>query len=259
VQYYGAQLDGLHLPFNFELMHLPWSAPVFRDSVDALEAALPPGAWPNYVLGSHDRPRLATRYGERAVRIAAMLLFTLRGTPTIYMGEEIGMQDGAVPLERMQDPQGLNISPDRSRDPCRTPLQWSSAPYAGFSTVEPWLPVANDYLSRNVKSQKSDEHSLLTLYQRLLHIRKHSPALAHGRYSPLDNAPPDCYLYLRENEQERFLIALNFGTEPRELDLNHSDAYLVISTELDRAEGQSSSPLTLRSHEGIIFKLPNGA
>lgn len=94
VQYYGAQLDGLHLPFNFELLHLPWTAQAFRASIDNLEAALPPGAWPNYVLGSHDMPRLATRFGEHAVRVAAMLLLTLRGTPTIYMGEEIGMNNG---------------------------------------------------------------------------------------------------------------------------------------------------------------------
>ncbi len=254
-QYYGAQLDGLHLPFNFELLHLPWNAKAFRVSVDNLEAALPPGAWPNYVLGSHDMPRLATRYGAQAVRVAAMLLLTLRGTPTIYMGEEIGMQNVDIPIERMQDPQGVNISPDKSRDPCRTPFQWNDAPYAGFSTKDPWLPVAVDYLENNVEIQQRDPQSLLTLYRCLLHLRQSSLALGRGRYSPVNDAPPDCFVYLREYEQERYLIALNFGAETREVGLQGASGHLVISTELDRAEGLPVSTLTLRPHEGNIVKL----
>jgi alpha-glucosidase len=255
VQYYGALLDGLHLPFNFELLHLPWQANAFRASVDRLEAALPLGAWPNYVLGSHDISRLASRYGERAVRVAAMLLLTLRGTPTIYMGEEIGMQDGVIPLEQLQDPQGLNISPDKSRDPCRTPFQWSGAPYAGFSAIDPWLPVAGNYAMCNVEIQQTKQASLLTLYRRLLHFRKSSPALTHGYYSPVNDAPPNCFVYLREYEQECYLIALNFSGEACEVGLKDARCQIALSTELDRVEGQLLSALTLRPREGIIAKL----
>jgi alpha-glucosidase len=254
-QYFGAQLDGLHLPFNFELLHLPWKADLFRASVDNLEAALPPGAWPNYVLGSHDMPRLASRYGEQAVRVAAMLLLTLRGTPTIYMGEEIGMRNGVIPHDRVQDPQGLNIGPSRSRDPFRTPFQWSEAPYAGFSTIDPWLPIADDYITCNVEILKGNQISLLSLYRRLLHFRQTSLALKCGRYAPVNDAPPDCFVYRREYEYERYLIALNFGPQPREVGLTGASGHLVLSTELDRAEGLPMSTMTLRPHEGIFVEL----
>lgn len=160
-----------------------------------------------------------------------------------------------IPLERVQDPQGLNISPDKSRDPCRTPLQWSNSPYAGFSTVEPWLPIVGDYLTRNVEIQQRDSRSLLSLYRRLLHFRQSSPALTRGRYSPVNGAPPNCFLYLREYEQERYLIALNFSAEPREIGFNGASDHVMFSTEFDRAEDQPLSALTLGPHEGIIVKL----
>jgi alpha-glucosidase len=256
VQYYGAQLDGLHLPFNFELLHLPWNADAFRASVDNLETALPAGAWPNYVLGSHDISRLATRFGEQAVRVAAMLLLTLRGTPTIYNGEEIGMKDGVIPLNRIRDPQGLNISPDRSRDPCRTPFQWSAAPYAGFSNADPWLPVTADYTERNVEAQRPDSRSVLSLYRRLLHYRKARSTLNRGTYTPVDGVPAGCFAYLREYERERCLIALNFSGGVRDLSLEGIEAggSIVISTELDRMEAVSSSQLILRPNEGVILE-----
>jgi len=254
-RYYGTSLDELHLPFNFDLLHKPWDARAVRASVDELEAALPAGAWPNYVLGSHDISRLATRYGEQAVRVAAMLLLTLRGTPTLYMGDEIGMTDGLIPPERIRDPQGLNISADRSRDPCRTPLQWSGSPYAGFATVEPWLPVAEDFQARNIEIQRGDEQSVLSLYRRLLRLRRASPALTRGRYSPVNDEPPNCFLFLREDEQERYLVALNFGGESCEAKLHDAVGQIVLSTELDRTEGPPVSAFTLRPHEGIVMKL----
>jgi alpha-glucosidase len=155
----------------------------------------------------------------------------------------------------MQDPQGLNINPDKSRDPCRTPFQWSDAPYAGFSTVEPWLPVAGNYRKRNIESQKRDSMSLLTLYRRLLHLRQSSLALTRGRYSPVNDAPLNCFVYLREYEQERYLIALNFGAEFCEVEFHDATGKIVLSTELDRAEGLPLSALSLRPHEGILVEL----
>ncbi|HLA45316.1 MAG TPA: alpha-amylase family glycosyl hydrolase, partial [Aggregatilineales bacterium] len=171
-KYYGQNLDELHLPFNFDLMHKPWNAAVMRASVEKLESVLPPGATPNYVLGNHDVSRFASRFGEQAVRTAGMLLLTLRGVPTIYMGEELGMVDGKILPEQMQDPQGFNLGVEKTRDVCRTPFQWSDAPFAGFSEVEPWLPIAEGYQTCNVEHQRHDPRSVFSLYRKFIHLRK---------------------------------------------------------------------------------------
>ena len=258
VTFYGPDLDGLHLPFNFFLLVQPWDAQAMRASVDELEAALPAGAWPNYVLGNHDRPRLATRYGPEVVRTAAMLLLTLRGTPTLYMGDELGMADGHVPPDRMQDPPGLRLGPEYSRDGCRTPFQWSGAPFAGFSTVEPWLPVAASYPTLNAATEEDDPASVLALYRRLLSYRRATPALHGGSYSPVDGMPADCYVYVRANGSQRRLIALNFGGEARTLDLGTvaGQGRVIISTALDRDETVDLGQISLRPHEGVIIELP---
>src|SRR5262249_30244917 len=152
VRYYGETLNEAHLPFNFLLVLLgDWSAAAVREIVERYEQALPPGAWPNWVLGNHDVSRIATRVGPAAVRVATMLLLTLRGTPTLYYGDELGMEDVPVPAHLGHDPRG-KAPGGHGRDPVRTPMQWDGGPNAGFCPpgVEPWLPVAPDYRERNV-------------------------------------------------------------------------------------------------------------
>ncbi|MFQ5812921.1 MAG: alpha-amylase family glycosyl hydrolase [Anaerolineae bacterium] len=256
VRYYGENNDGLHLPFNFRLMGLPWQAQAMRRSVDELEAALPAFAWPNYVLGNHDSPRLASRFGGQAqARVAAMMLLTLRGTPTLYYGDELGMESGVIPPGKIQDPQGINLDAERTRDVCRTPMQWDSSPNAGFSTTEPWLPVSDDYATRNVAAQSADPTSMLNLYRRLLWYRRGSPALYGGSYQPLD-AGDDCFVYLRAAGDERRLVALNFANGQRRVSVPGEGAgQIVISTHLDREEKVSLSKLELRPHEGLIVEL----
>src|SRR5439155_849947 len=125
VAYYGAELDELHMPFNFTLLNVPWSAEAVRSTVDEMEAALPEGAWPNWVLGNHDESRVASRIGAVAARSAMLLLLTLRGTPTLYYGDELGMEDVQVPPELVQDPWGKNVPGlGLGRDPERTPMLW---------------------------------------------------------------------------------------------------------------------------------------
>jgi alpha-glucosidase len=257
VRYYGENGDGLHLPFNFRLMWQPWQAQAMRSSVDELEAALPAFAWPNYVLGSHDFPRLASRFGGQAqARLAAMMLLTLRGTPTVYYGDELGMENGIIPPEKIQDPQGINLGPDRTRDVCRTPMQWDDGPNAGFSDVEPWLPISADYTARNVAAQSADSTSMLNLYRRLLGYRRGSPALYGGSYQPLDVSDRDCFVYLRVAGDERRLVALNFAADRRRLSIPEEDAgQVVLSTYMDREESVLPSELRLRSHEGVIVEL----
>ena len=256
VRYYGEHGEELQLPFNFRLMEAPWTAAGMRRSVDAMEAALPDFAWPNYVLGNHDRIRLATRFGGQAqARLAAMLLLTLRGTPTLYNGDEIGLENGIIPPEKIQDPQGINLGAERTRDVCRTPMQWDGSPHAGFSPVDPWLPVSADYATRNVAVQAGDHHSLLNLYRKLLWYRGGSPALFGGSYQPLD-AGEDLFVFLRTAGSERRLVVLNFSSQANKLKLSlESKANIVLSTHLDR-QGMAGLPgLELRPYEGVILEL----
>lgn len=262
-QYYGENLDEIHMPFNFSLLNIDWQAQAVRHMVDSLEDVLQPGAWPNYVLGNHDEPRLASRVGEPCARLAAMLLLTLRGTPTLYYGDEIGMTDVGIPLEYQQDPFGIRV-PGLSRDPCRTPMQWSDAPNAGFSpdgVTELWLPLAEDYQMTNVENLLQDSTSILPLYRHLLKYRRFHPVLQVGRYVPVSDVPEDCFVYLREYERHvdksRTLIALNFSTHEHQLDLLHINASgdLVISTMLDRSGRVDLNDLLLRPQEGVIIEL----
>jgi alpha-glucosidase len=233
-----------------------WDARQMRASVDALEAALPPFAWPNYVLGNHDRMRLVTRFGGHAqARVAAMMLLTLRGTPTLYYGDEIGMADVPIPPDRVQDPQGLNLGVERTRDGCRTPMQWDGSPNSGFCppSVEPWLPLATDHRERNVATQAEDPTSLLTLYRRLLALRRATPALVGGGYRPVDEAPNDCFAYWRNHNEQRLLVALNFSDAPREIaSPGLAAARVILSTYLDREGPLSGAVLALRPNEGVI-------
>jgi len=257
--YYGEELDELHMPFNFSLMNVAWQARDIRQVVDELEAAIPPGAWPNYVLGNHDHTRIVARYGRAQARVAAMLLLTLRGTPTLYYGDEVGMNDVPIPPELEQDPFGLR-EPGFGRDSNRTPMQWSPAPNAGFSAPnvrELWLPLASDYEEFNVERQLAEPRSILDLYRRLLRYRKSSPALQWGGYQPVDGAPDACYVFLRHAQgRGRILVVLNFSAEEQRVVLPAlGEGTIAVSTHLDREGAVSLDELVLREDEGVIIEL----
>ncbi len=219
VRYYGRGHDELHLAFNFRFLWSPWDASAFRAEVDRIESLLPPGAQPTWVLSSHDAPRHRTRFdhpqfGAQRARLAVLMLLTLRGTPFLYYGEEIGMPDAVIPPERICDPVGKRF-PGLGRDPERTPMQWSADPNAGFSrATQTWLPVGDSFREINVEQQRRDPHSLLSFYRRLLWKRKRSLALREGCYRSLPSAP-DVFAYLREHPEERLLVCLNFASEAR--------------------------------------------
>jgi len=256
VLYYGKNLDELHMPFNFSLLNTPWNASAIRKAVDNLEAVLPPGAWPNYVLGNHDEIRLVSRIGENQARIAAMLLLTLRGTPTIYYGEEIGMASIVIPPEKQKDPAGLR-QPGQERDQCRTPMQWSSAPNAGFSPPNvpgTWLPISENYQTNNVESHLKDPSSLLILYKKLLKLRRKYPTLQIGDYQPVNGAPDHCYTYTRQTKNDIFLISLNFSNQQTLVELHPSQrGKCLLSTYLDRKGEIDLNHFYLRPNEGIII------
>lgn len=256
MSYYGEQLDEVHLPFNFQFVTLPhWEARTIRQIVDAYERGLPPRAWPNWVLGNHDRPRIATRVGREQARVAQMMLLTLRGTPTCYYGDELGMQDVAVPSALMHDPQGKG-NPAYSRDPQRTPMQWDRSPHADFCQpdVQPWLPLADDAQTCNVAIEQQDERSCLNLVRTLLMLRRIMPALTIGTQQSIDQPNTACFVYQRQHAEQRCLVALNFSVQEQMLLLpEQSQGRILLSTHLDRDGLISLSEIRLRGNEGLLL------
>lgn len=255
--YYGAQLDELHMPFNFALLTCPWNAAAVRTVVERVEAAVPAGGWPNYMVGNHDAHRIASRVGPEGARIAMMLLLTLRGTPTMYYGDEIGMHDVSIPPDLVHDPFEKQV-PGFGRDPERTPMQWNAGPNAGFCppSVTPWLPIADDYREVNVAVERDDPRSMLSLTKILIRLRRATPALQVGTYRSVNEAQADCFLYLREVAGTRWLIALNFSDrEQRATFPETGTGYMALSTYLDREGEVELRSLHLRPNEGCIISL----
>jgi len=258
VTYYGTNGNGAHLPFNFLLLSMPWEAQKIAAAIDEYEGALPPEGWPNWVLGNHDQPRITSRVGLQQARVAAMLLLTLRGTPTIYYGEELALRDVPIPFSEVQDPQGLNM-PDKnlSRDPARTPMQWDDSAYAGFSTAMPWLRVGPQYKRVNVAAQKDDPYSPLSLYRRLIRLRQSEPSLQSGGYRPV-HADQYALAYIRQAPGEKaFLVVLNLSHRPCYLNISHPsiDGQVVLSTSGELEGTAVTGNIQLEGDEGIIVAL----
>jgi alpha-glucosidase len=255
VAYYGRDLEGAHLPFNFLLLQSAWNAASIASLVQEYESHLPEGGWPNWVLGNHDQKRLASRIGAAQARLAAMLLLTLRGTPTLYYGDEIGMEDVPVPHEYVQDPwernePGLGFG----RDPQRTPMQWDATPHAGFTSGPPWLPLETNFRRRNVAVESGDPTSILSLYRRLIALRRAEPCLSIGSWHGV-SADADVLVFQRSHGEQRLWIVLNFATEPRTFTLPvGSPATILLGTHLDR-EGPIEGDLQLAGAEGIILRM----
>ena len=257
VQYYGVNLSGVHVPFNFQLLLAQWHARDIARIISQYEAALPKGGWPNWVLGNHDRPRIVSRVGSKQARVAAMLLLTLRGTPTLYYGDEIGMHDVEIPPEKVQDPFEKNV-PGRGlgRDPQRTPMQWSAAKNAGFTAGKPWLPIAEDYAQINVEAERDDPFSILSLYMQLINVRRGEPALEVGELERIDTAG-DLLTYIRRDGESAFLVALNFGSEPQVIDISDkaAEGRITLSTGLDRAGESVRGILHIHPDEGLLLRV----
>lgn len=205
-EYYGDG-DEVHLAFNFPALLAPWDAGEWRRRVEEVLAEFEPrGAWPSWVLSNHDVRRHRTRYGSEArARAAAVLLLTLRGTPFLYAGEELGLEDAEVAPERRVDPGG--------RDGCRAPLPWDPSPAHGWASAEPWLPWPPEADTHDAATERDDPDSTFALYRRLLAARRASPALTSGAFSWL--AAPDAVLaYERREGDDRRVVLVNFAPEP---------------------------------------------
>ncbi len=245
----GNGSDALHLSFYLDFAHRLWRARQFRRSVRWLESRIPPDAWPCYYLSNHDLVRHYTRLGrfgdaEARARVAAAMLLTLRGTPILYYGEELGMPQSRIPRRHIRDPIGKKFWPlPVGRDGARTPMHWSAGRNAGFTDGEPWLPVHPSFSRRNVAALDEDPRSLLWWYRRLIWLRRRHPALQVGGYRELKEVPREVFAYLRESEEEAVAVFLNFSSRavdfpiPGEL-LYESPAWTVLlSTHRREGEG----------------------
>ncbi|MBV9973889.1 MAG: DUF3459 domain-containing protein [Hyphomicrobiales bacterium] len=261
VRYYGEDLSGAHLPFNFQLIQAGWNARTLASMIKEYEAALPNGGWPNWVLGNHDQHRVATRIGPQQARVAAMLLLTLRGTPTLYYGDEIGMEDVPIPTGSARDPwqlrePGLGVG----RDPQRTPMQWDDSANAGFTTGTPWLPLSSNYAKCNVEKLAASEGSILRLYRDLIDLRHRFPALSTGGFRLLTEGG-DILAYERFDENECFEVYLNLSREVQRLDEKVSSRAppekrtLMLSTHGRRESDFHAPRRSLEGGEGVIYKM----
>ena len=257
VTYYGQDNKGAHLPFNFQLIVLPWEASVIEAAISEYEGSLPPEGWPNWVLGNHDKSRIASRAGAQQAKIAAMLLLTLKGTPTMYYGDEIGMQDVEISPEQVQDPHEKNVpGKGLGRDPERTPMQWDASENSGFTVGQPWLPLADNFKEVNVEKQKTDPDGIFQLYKRLIALRNESKVLQVGDYLPV-YSEGNLLTYRRVHDQGEFLVILNLGNSQEAFDQEREEfkGIIQICTRRDREGEEISGKIDLKPNEGILIEL----
>jgi alpha-glucosidase len=244
--YYGDD-DELHMAFNFPPLYAAWDASIWRQQIEATHAALDPrGAWPTWVLSNHDQKRHRTRYGgsEARARAAAVLLLTLRGTPFLYQGEELGLEDATIPPERVVDPGG--------RDGCRAPIPWAREPSHGWPTT-PWLPFASAAETRNVATQREDPGAILHLYRAMLKERRECRALRDGGLHWLD-VPEGLLAYERRHGDSLRRVLINFFDRPIDVSLEASHSVRIAS---DREGEGHAFPNRLGPERAVVLE-PGG-
>jgi alpha-glucosidase len=257
VTYYGVNLTGAQLPFNFLLLNAGWNAASLAGIITRYQKALPAGAWPNWVLGNHDNSRLASRVGQAQAGVAAMLLLTLPGTITIYYGEELGLADVPISADQVQDPAEKNQpGVGAGRDPERTPMPWDDSLNAGFTTGKPWLPLNPDYKQRNASALASDDASILNLYRKLIALRREHTVLVSGNILEV-SADGAILSYQRSDEGSRWMVFLNLSD--RSLEVAAPPGKVVLSTVPARDGALLSGPLTLQANEGVILDCSSDA
>lgn len=249
--YYGDDFDELNMPFNFQLMTADWDVASIRAIIESVLWHVPVGGWTNWTLGNHDEIRLASRVPEGHERLAALLLLTLRGTPFLYYGDELGMKQATIPSDQARDPWGSNVE-WLSRDGARTPMQWDGGPNAGFAAegTEPWLPVGPHHVTVNVAAELADPGSTLNLYRDLVRLRKEHRPLQIGSFLSHPASTEDVFAYRRESDAETVTVVLNFSEEERTIRAGRGE--IVFSTTDRTRRGPSPEMVTLGPREGIV-------
>jgi alpha-glucosidase len=251
-------LRGADMPFNFHLILSPWRADTIAHLIREYEALLPPGAWPNWVLGNHDQKRLASRLGEGQARVAALVLLTLRGTPTLYYGDELGMLDGLIAPDQVQDPAEKNQPGiGMGRDPERTPMLWDATATAGFTTGTSWLPITPGTPETfSVATEAAQPRSVLALYRKLIALRRQHPALHAGPVAEV-RADGGVLRYERHNPAssapERLLLLANLTNDLETVQV--PPARVLLTTILDGQGAVCDGSFTLEAGEGVVMEL----
>jgi alpha-glucosidase len=265
-EYYGRRNDELQMPMDLMMTEFKQlSAPAFREHIGAVESA---GGWPVFVISNHDIMRSYTRWGDGehnddiAKMMAAMYL-TLRGTPIMYYGEEIGMENyGPLSKDDVRDPIGRRGWPlEKGRDGERTPMQWSDAINAGFTQGTPWLPVAPSYTTHNVATETGDSRSILNFYRRIVELRRTEPALRDGQYVPVNQEDPNVFAFVRRFKGEAVLVALNMSGSAQTVKLDLAKAGFpsaklsVLLTSWPQRATRASAELSMESFSVFIAKI----
>jgi alpha-glucosidase len=261
VSYLGNGNDSLHLAFDFSLLFSKWNARGYYLNLKKWHKLIPREGWPCHVLSNHDLHRSFNRNGlfleqEKKAKVAAVLMLTLRGTPFIYYGEEIGMENTPVPRNKISDPLGLKFWPLYSgRDQARRPMLWNNTVHAGFSTQKPWLPVNNRYQEKCVEYQAKDEMSIYSLYRKLLHIRSTRAALTEGRMEFLEKGQSGVLSYLRQHNEENILVVLNFSSRKKTIALPRNTHWKVLlNTYISFNDRTQHNFLVLLGYEAVVLQ-----
>ncbi len=244
--YYGQNNDEFHFPFNFFLLeNSNWNGTQVNSIINSWLDNMPQGGWPNWVLGNHDNRRIASKAGIYLARTLQVLLMTLPGTPTSYYGDEILMTDVNVTESERQDLYG-------DRDKERTPMQWSNESNAGFTTGNPWLPLADNFTIVNVKVESKNTSSILTMYKSLVKLR-YACQFLNINYIPV-LATSDVLAYIRhcETESIRYLVIINFSNQPVDVSLNVTSEFSLSST-VHLSSNPNRSKLKLNLSESIML------
>lgn len=244
----------MHKPYNFFFFSLKWNAQEYRSFIDKYDAGVGHTHFPNYVLSNHDYLRFHSKTGKEQSRCAALIQLTLRGIPTVYYGDELGLDNCDTSHVAPQDPfeknaPGLGLN----RDPSRTPFLWDDSKYAGFSTVAPWLPVHKTYKKDNVKFQSKDPHSFLNLYKRLINLHK-SGVIKHGFYKSFDTGSETVYGYTRTHQDKTIAVIIQFSDKNEDVVLSFKGK-IMFNTHLDRQNEVLDGSLNLGPYEGVVVEV----
>ena len=251
MHYYGTpDRPMLHLPFNNQLMKTePWDARKIDAAIEQFMLNLPEDAWPNWVIGSHDVPRVATRLGQAQARVAALLLLTLPGTPFIYYGDELGLERSEFSPEDAVDP----YEPyGYGRDAERGPMPWNDGLHAGFTTGAPWLPPGRSHRTCHVERLREMDDSILTLHRQLIELRRRHPQL-RGKTYEAAWGNQNVLAYFRGKGKQRFFIAANFSEQAEKADLGGRGT-IVVSTHRTSELTQVSGSVALEPNEAVVVR-----
>jgi len=258
---YLANGNGIHMTFDFSLIFRSWGARNYFNCIRKWYTNIPENGWPCNVLSNHDLFRNIDRFPwrlhkEEKAKVAAALLLTIKGTPFIYYGEEIGMKNAKISYREIQDPLGKRFWPLFSgRDKARTPMQWNPEKHSGFTSGKPWLPVNGDFMQRNIETLDQDPDSLLNLYRILIKIRKAYPALQQGRWVPLITGCKGILAYARILFEERIVVILNFTSVKKRIVLpEHSFGNVLFSTHRSIEDIYYFQDLLIYPFEVSIYK-----